>query len=108
MADDDHGKTDMKIAINTMETADNLRKMGYDEAGDVMEKEAGWAARQALQHGYVDEPKPPPEAMPGMQTTIGPYTGSGPGVPEPPEWPEYHEPGEPYEPPEAEPPMIMD
>ncbi len=112
----------MHIAVNTFETAANLRKMGYDGAADELEKAGTAAAQQAAREGYVEPEPQQPYIPPGWEqkgrgqapepaTTMGPRSSGGPGGPsEPPEWPEYHEPNEPYRPepepePEFEPPV---
>ena len=113
---------DMHIAVNTFETAGNLRKMGYDGAADELEKAGAVAAQQAAREGYHEPPPSEPDIPPGWEqkgrgqapepaTTMGPAPEGQGGPLEPPEWPDYHEPGEPYEPegdnrPEIEPPVI--
>ena len=111
-------ETDMHIAINTYETAANLRKIGLDGAADELEKAGAAAAQQARQEGWHEQPRPKPDLPPGWEqegdgpphpaSTMGVPSSGGPGGPsEPPEWPDYHEPLEPYRPEiEIEPPVI--
>lgn len=83
------GEIAFDIAVNTLQTADNLRDMGFGEAGDVFERNALLAAQQALESGYTPEPGAPPAdpfevlrhplpplptPIPGEQTSMGPIT----------------------------------
>jgi hypothetical protein len=119
MPNSPEAETDMHIAINSYETAANLRKMGFDGAADELEKAGAVAAQQAIREGYQEPPPQPPYIPPGWEqkgrnmppepaTTMGPAP-EGHGSPL--EWPEYHEPPEPYYPEDnnetdIEPPVI--
>jgi len=71
---EEQGEIAFDIAVNTFQTADNLRDMGFGEAGDVLERQAQWAADEARRLGYAPEPTPPEPPLPGEQTSMGPIT----------------------------------
>jgi hypothetical protein len=49
------GEIAFDIAVNTFQTADNLRDMGFAEAGDVFEHQAQWAEQQARELGHQSD-----------------------------------------------------
>ena len=79
--------TEFEVGANTIETAGNLRRMGFSDGADVLEHTGHALVQEAMRLSHRESPPLPPAPVPDEQAPLGPDQGA-PELPGPLDGPE--------------------